>query len=89
MGHDEYTHYYWAQAVYVMGDKGYNKMFPKASDKDAVTWSKYRKDMFPHLKRTQSGNGSWTAGWIGPIYSTAMYLTILQLDNAALPIYQR
>ncbi len=36
-----------------------------------------------------SGNGSWNQGYIGPIYTTAINLTILQLDEARLPIYQR
>ena len=31
----------------------------------------------------------WTQGYIGPIYTTAINLTILQLDNWTLPIYQR
>jgi hypothetical protein len=34
-------------------------------------------------------DGSWTQGYIGPIYTTAINLTILQLENAVLPIYQR
>ncbi len=90
IGHDEYTHYYYAQAVYILGEKGYAKLFPKAAEKDWITWSKYRKAMFAHLKSIQAQDGSWTGGGgIGPIYSTALYLTILQLDNATLPIYQR
>jgi hypothetical protein len=31
----------------------------------------------------------WTQGYVGPIYTTAVNLTILQLDNNILPIYQR
>jgi len=92
MGHDEYTQYYYAQALYVLGDKGYTKLFPKSDPKEVLTWSAYRKEMFRVLKQTQDSNGGWTrgGGWgIGPIYSTAINLTILQLDNAALPIYQR
>ena len=27
-GHDEYTHYYFAQAMYVLGDDGWEKLFP-------------------------------------------------------------
>jgi hypothetical protein len=92
IGHDEYTHYYYAQALYVLGDKGYAKLFPKSDPKEVLTWSAYRKEMFKFLKESQDRNGSWArgGGWsIGPIYSTSVYLTILQLDNAALPIYQR
>ena len=29
------------------------------------------------------------AGALGPVYATACYLTILQFDNDALPIYRR
>jgi hypothetical protein len=35
------------------------------------------------------GNGSWNQGYIGPVYTTAINLTILQLENGTLPIYQR
>jgi hypothetical protein len=38
---------------------------------------------------SQSGDGSWSGGHVGPAFITPVYLTILQLDNAALPIYQR
>jgi hypothetical protein len=92
IGHDEYTHYYYAQAIYVMGDTGYAKLFPKSAESDRITWSKYRKDMFKFLKESQNKNGSWNrgGGWsVGPIYSSAVYLTILQLDKNTLPIYQR
>jgi len=34
-------------------------------------------------------DGSWNQGYIGPVYTTAINLTILQLEDAALPIYQR
>jgi hypothetical protein len=87
MGHDEYTHYYYAQALYVLGDEGWAKMFPK--DRDGLTWSKYRKNTFDNLVRSQGADGGWTGGMIGPVFITATHLTILQLDNAALPIYQR
>jgi hypothetical protein len=90
IGHDEYTHYYFAQALYILGDKGYAKMFPKSAESERLTWSKYRAGMFDHLKQTQNKDGSWTGGGgIGTIYSTSLYLTIMQLDNATLPIYQR
>ncbi|NBO93133.1 MAG: hypothetical protein EBV06_12615 [Planctomycetia bacterium] len=94
MGHDEYTHYYYAQVVYVLGDDRYKKLFPDAKSDELLTWSKYRKSFFDECKRAQSSDGSWsadswTARMVGPIYVTACYLTIMQLDKAALPIYQR
>jgi hypothetical protein len=94
MGHDEYTHYYYAQVVYVLGEDRFKKLFPKATSDEVLTWKKYRKSVFDEFKRTQSADGSWsadswTARMVGPVYVTACYLTVLQLDKAALPIYQR
>ena len=57
--------------------------------KGLATWSKYRKTMRDRLLRSQSSDGSWTSGYIGPHYSTCINLTILQLDNGTLPIYNR
>jgi len=88
-GHDEYTHYYYAQALYILGDDGYAKLFPESAQSDRLTWSKYRKVMFDHLVRSQSSDGSWNGGYVGQIFATTAYLTILQLDNGTLPIYQR
>lgn len=94
MGHDEYTHYYYAQVVYVLGDDRFKKLFPEVRNDELITWTSYRKGLFDEFKRTQSADGSWshdswTARMVGPVYVTACYLTILQLDKAALPIYQR
>jgi hypothetical protein len=94
MGHDEYTHYYYAQVVYVLGDDRFKKLFPDARSDEVLTWSKYRKAVFEEFKRTQAADGSWshdswTARMVGPVYVTACYLTVMQLDKATLPIYQR
>jgi hypothetical protein len=93
MGHDEYTHYYFAQALHVLGDKGYEKLFPDSRPEDRLTWSAYRKTTFDFLVKSQNADGSWTStnnwGHIGPIYATAVALSIMQLDNGTLPIYQR
>jgi hypothetical protein len=89
MGHDEYTHYYYAQSLYMLGDDGWAKLFPESKESDRLTWSKYRKATFDNLVRSQGADGSWSGGHVGPVFITAVYLTILQLDNATLPIYQR
>lgn len=93
IGHDEYTHYYYAQAVYILGDQGWEKLFGSSGKGDAkVTWSAFRTAMFDDLMQTQNGDGSWNRGAgfsVGPIYSTALYVTIMQLDKGTLPIYQR
>src|SRR5437764_859003 len=37
-GHDEYTHYYYAQALYMLGDDGYGKLFPESKATDRLGW---------------------------------------------------
>ena len=73
-GHWHYAHYYYAQVVYREGGK---------------TWEDYRAKVFQRILNEQGSDGSWTQGYIGAVYTTAINLTILQLDRAALPIYQR
>jgi hypothetical protein len=93
MGHDEYTNYYYCEAVYMLGEEGWAKMFPDSSEGQRITWSKYRKDTFDFLKRSQNGDGSWSGsgswGHIGPVYCTSMALTMMQLDKGVLPLFQR
>lgn len=73
-GHWHYAHYYYAQVKYREGGQ---------------EWEKYRDEVFGRLTTEASPDGSWQQGYIGPIYTTATNLTILQLENANLPIYQR
>ena len=87
--HDEYTHYYFAQAIYKLGEDGYAKLFPESKEAERLKWSTYRANTFPKLKASQTADGSWTGGQIGPPFITAIHLAIMQLDNACLPIYQR
>jgi hypothetical protein len=91
--HDEYTIYYYSQAVYVLGDDGWAKLFPNDKESDRVTWKAYREKVFNHLISTQANDGSWTGstwtGRVGQVYMTSCFLTVLQLDNNCLPIYQR
>jgi hypothetical protein len=89
MGHDEYTHYYWAQAIYIIGDKGWHEMFPSDTGEKIISWSNYRKETFANLVKTQGADGSWMGQQAGNIFGTAVNLTIMQLDSAVLPIYQR
>ncbi len=92
LGHDEYTHLYYAQAVYILGDDGWEKMFGATPGDQRVTWSAYRKGMFDQLFQTQNGDGSWPGGGgfsVGTVYSTAIYCIILQLDKGAVPFFQR
>jgi hypothetical protein len=86
-GHDEYQSYYFGQAVYILGDDRYAKLFP--GEKDGMTWTEYKKSMFEHYRSTQGSDGSWSGGYAGPELATSFALTILQLDKATLPIYHR
>src|SRR5262249_22514856 len=92
-GHDEYAHYYFSQTVYILGDEGYAKLFPGTKPQDCLTWSKYKEQNFKNMIGAQNEEGSWTGNspWarFGAVYTTAIYLSILQLDKGVLPIYQR
>lgn len=89
-GHDEYTHYYYAQCMYSLGEDGYQRLFPKCTENEKLTWKKYRAVTFKNLAATQDKtNGNWNGGHVGPVFITAVHLGILQLDKAVLPIYQR
>ena len=58
----------------------------------ASLWTAYRRGMFDHLVQTQNSDGSWPGGGgfsVGPVYSTAIYCVILQLDRGAVPFFQR
>jgi len=73
-GHWHYTHYYYSQVMYRLGDE---------------KWKKYLATIGKDILRKQSSSGAWKEGHIGPIYTTAINATILQLDKGFLPIYQR
>jgi hypothetical protein len=90
IGHDEYTHYYYAQSVYILGDNGWEKVI--GGEGQPVTWTNYRNKLFDQLMQVQNADGSWSGGGgfgVGPVYSTAMWLAVLQLDKGILPLYQR
>jgi hypothetical protein len=88
-GHSEYTHYYYGQVIYSLGEDGYAKLFPDSKESEQLKWSKYRKAFFEYLATHQNSDGSWNGCPIGAVYTACCYLTILQLDNGVLPIYQR
>ncbi len=82
-GYEEFTHYFYARAAFILGDRGWDRMFG-ADAADRLTWSGYRAKIFDELVQTQATDGSWSVqnGFtLGPVYSTAVYLTILQLEN--------
>ncbi|MEX1229929.1 MAG: prenyltransferase/squalene oxidase repeat-containing protein [Planctomycetaceae bacterium] len=73
-GHWHYTHYYYAQVMYRLGGDD---------------WVKYFKEISKEILSKQSASGAWKEGHIGPVYTTAINATILQLDYGYLPIYQK
>jgi hypothetical protein len=96
-GHWEYTHFYYAQVLYVLGEDRHGKLRPdlkKIEDdtgqKVLLKWSRYREVVFKYLDSKQNKtDGSWTQGYIGPVYTTALHLVIMQLDKGNVPILQR
>lgn len=95
MGHDEYTHFYYAPSLYFLGEEGWDGLFPPAAGTPkgtGLTWKKYRDNFLTQICKNQAADGSWAqgGGWsVGPVYSTAVYCTILQLDNNCLPVFQK
>ena len=73
-GHWHYAHYYYAQVLYREGGK---------------SWESYQEKIFDRIIQEAAADGSWSQGYIGPVYTTATNLTILQLPKGALPIFQR
>ena len=76
-GHWHYAHFYYAQVMYREGGR---------------KWEAYRDQIEKRLVSEAQAEGEllfWPQGYIGPVYTTATNLTILQLENGTLPIYQR
>lgn len=74
LGHWHYAHYYYAQVMYRVGGK---------------EWKEYISSISRTILKKQAADGSWKEGHVGPVYTTAMNCTILQLESGFLPIYQR
>lgn len=72
-GHWHYTYIYYSQVMY---------------RQDPKEWIPFRDKLYEKICSEQNDDGYWT-GNIGPIYVTSNNLTMLQLDKALLPIYQR
>ena len=72
--HHYYTQLYYAEALYQRGGSDWDDYFARAA-----AW----------LLREQRPDGSWQGDGVGPVYGTAIALTILQLPDALVPIYQR
>jgi hypothetical protein len=96
-GHWEYTHYYYAQVLYTLGEELHAKLRPDLAEiekrdsnkKALLKWSRYREVVYDYICSRQNPDGSWSQGYIGPVYTTALHLTVLQLDKNNLPIYAK
>ena len=73
-GHAYYAHLYASQAFYQAGDDVFTEYFPGAAKQ---------------LLASRAADGSWNGDGVGPVYGTAIALTILQLPYKYVPIYQR
>jgi hypothetical protein len=80
-GHWHYAHFYYAQVKYREG---------------GAAWDAYaetiRRRILREAEIIDMGDKKlavWKQGYVGPVYTTALNLIILQLDKACLPIYQR
>lgn len=83
-GRDELTHYYYSQAV--ISGAGESTMNGPVFAGEC--WKAYREAMFDQLQKTQQKDGSWPAGnglSSGPLYTTAVWCTVLQLDHRSHP----
>jgi hypothetical protein len=81
-GRDELTHYYYAQVLF-------NKLLNAGG---AADWEKYRTAVFDKLQSRQSKDGRWPGGngiGVGPLYSTAVWCTVLQMDKRCHPLLQK
>jgi hypothetical protein len=88
-GFDDYQNYYFGQAVFVLGDDRYAKLFPDDKKESWITWSKFKDATFAHFAGTQASDGSWNGGYGGPVFTTSFNLTLLQLEKNVLPFYHR
>lgn len=80
-GHWHYAHFYYSQVTYRQGGDAWNDYLQAISQR-----------ILKEVELMQVGDetvAAWKQGMVGPVYTTALNLIILQLDKAALPIYQR
>ncbi len=83
-----YTRYYYAQALHVLGDNGFERLFPKSRPAERLTWSKYKSNILDQLIASQGQDGNWGPG-NETLLLTTVNLTLLQLNATTLPIYRR
>lgn len=80
-GHWHYAHFYYSQVNYRKGGDEWDQYMHAIS-----------RRLLKEVELMKVGDETiayWKQGMVGPVYTTALNLIILQLDNACLPIYQR
>lgn len=82
------TYFYHALLAYRLGENGHAQLLPKAAPELRITWQGYREATFNAILKAQNADGSWD-DMFGNVRGTALRLAILQLENAALPVFQR
>jgi hypothetical protein len=89
--HSSALHEYLATAriAHALGDFGHQILDPGAKETDLLRWSPYRERLFRYLRHNQAIDGSWPDIVVGPSYSTALTLIMLQMDNNYLPAFGR
>jgi hypothetical protein len=87
-GFENLFHYQFARVVHHLGETGHEQLV-RVGANEALRWSRYRARLFDRLVREQKEDGSWADSTLGPVFATAVNLTILQLDNQALPLSSR
>ena len=98
-GRDELAHYYYAQVLFneTLRGSGPRRMGdirvePKKEVVPPSPWHYYRAAMFDELQSRQNKDGSWPPGdgiCAGPVYATALWCTVLQLDKKTHPLTRR
>lgn len=81
LARDELTHFYFAQAY-----------FQASQDGHKAGWSDYFAATFDHLQNSQNKDGSWPGAEgisAGPVYATAVWCTVLQLERSCYPSMRR
>lgn len=73
-GHDFYTHFYGAQAMFQIGGE---------------YWARYFTSIRDRLLSSQRADGGWNGDEIGSTYGTAIAVMILCMPNRYLPVFQR
>jgi hypothetical protein len=77
-----------ARVAHALGEEGHDRL-DSADATVQVVWSRERPKLFKAVLATQRADGSWSDQFGAPTLSTALALTLLQLDNGYLPAFTR